>query len=168
MVQGRGDADNSIMDMLRQITKRLEGIEIVQKRGVHLDDVSDDEEVVPNPNPEPEIKQDEDRLPKVFSRENSRPTIEVSFYNGRLETNVVLDWISEIDKFFEYESTPKNKMVKIVVIKLKRHASLWWDHFQTERHKRGKENIKTWEKMIGKMKKKLLPIDYQVNLLRRM
>lgn len=60
-----------------------------------------------------------------------------------------------------------NKKVKIVVTKLKGHASLWWDHLQIERQKRGKEKIKAWAKMIGKMKKKSPPTDYQGNLFRK-
>ena len=50
--------------------------------------------------------------------------------------------------------------VKIVVTKMKGHASLWWDHLQIERDKRRKEKIKTWVKMIGKTKRKFLPTDY--------
>ena len=48
-----------------------------------------------------------------MSRENSRPIVEVSCYDGRLEINVVLVWISETDKLFEYESTPGKRKVKI-------------------------------------------------------
>jgi len=33
---------------------------------------------------------------------------------------------------------------------------------------RGKENIRTWVKMVNKVKNKFLPIDYQVSLLRKM
>ena len=56
---------------------------------MHLEDVSDDEEVVPNPNPEPEVEQYEERLLAVLSRENSKPVVEVACYNGMLETNTM-------------------------------------------------------------------------------
>ena len=58
--------------------------------------------------------------------------------------------------------------MKIVVTKLKGHASLWWEHLQIDRQRKGKKKIKTWEKMVNKIKKKFLPAHYQVNLLRRM
>ena len=45
----------------------------------------------PNHNPEPEEDQDEERLLRLLSRENSKPAIEVVPYDGKLETNVVLD-----------------------------------------------------------------------------
>lgn len=71
-----------------------------------------------------------------------------------------------MDKYFTYEGTLDKNMAKIVVIKLKIHASFWWDHLQSKRHKRGKEKIKSWVKMIGKMKKSL-PSNYQIKLLRK-
>ena len=39
---------------------------------------------------------------------------------------------------------------------------------QIDRQMKGKNKIKTWEKMVNKIKKKFLPVDYQVNLLRKM
>ena len=48
MVRGRGNADNAIIDMLRQIATRLEAVETTQRRGVHFEDVSDEEEETPN------------------------------------------------------------------------------------------------------------------------
>ena len=56
--------------------------------------------------------------------EHSKPTIEIVSYDGKLDTNVVLDWISDMDKLFEYENTLDNHKVENVVIRLKGHASL--------------------------------------------
>ena len=68
MVCGRGNnVDNAILDQLRQIVARLDAMEITQRRGAHLDDVSDDEVVVPNPNPKLKEDQDEARLLRVLS-----------------------------------------------------------------------------------------------------
>ena len=72
-----------------------------------------------------------------------------------------------MEKFFEYESTLDNRKVKIVVTRLKGHASLWWEYLQTDRQRRRKEKIRTWLKMVNKVKNKFLPIDYQVNLFRK-
>ena len=89
----------------------------------------------------------------MLSRGNSKPAIEVVPYDGKLDTNVVLDWISDIKKFFEYENTPNNKKVKIAFTRLKGHALLWWEHLQTNRQRRGKKKIRTWPKMMNKVKK---------------
>ena len=166
MVCGRGNnVDNAILHQLRKIAARLDVVETAQRIGAHLEDVSDDEVAAPNHNPGPEEDQDEKRLLRVLSRENSKLVVKVVPYDGKLDTNAVLDWISDMKKLFEYENTPKNRKVKIASTRLKGHASLWWEHLQTDRQRRGKE---TWVKMVSKIKKKFLPIDYQVSLLRKM
>ncbi len=53
-----------------------------------------------------------------------------------MNINAILDWISDIEKFFDYENTPENRKVKIVVTKLKGHASLWWEHLQIDRQRK--------------------------------
>ena len=135
---------------------------------MHLDDVSDDEVVAPNLNIEPEEDQDEARVLRILSRENSKLVVEVIPNDGKLDTNVVLDWISDREKFYEYENTLDNRMVKITVTRLKGHASLWWENLQTNRQRRGEEKIRNWVKMVNKFKNKFLLIDYQVILLRKM
>lgn len=42
IVQGIGNVDNAIMDMLRQIVARVESKETSQRRGVYIDDISDE------------------------------------------------------------------------------------------------------------------------------
>lgn len=55
-----------------------------------------------------------------------------------------------------------------LITRLKVHASLWWEHLKTNRKRRVKEKIKTWVKMVNKVKNKFLPTNYQVSLLRKM
>ena len=77
----------------------------------------------------------------MLTRANANPTIEVTPYDGKLDINVMLDWISDIEKFFDYENTPDNKKVKIVVTKLKGRASLSWAHLQIDRQWKGKQKL---------------------------
>jgi hypothetical protein len=51
---------------------------------------------------------------------------------------------------------------------LKGHAALWWDEIQADRRSKGKQKIKSWDRMIAKMKAKFIPREYQINLFRRM
>jgi hypothetical protein len=62
----------------------------------------------------------------------------------------------------------RKKNVRHVVMKLKGHAALWWDELQADRHSKGKQKIKSWDRMIAKMKAKFIPRDYQITLFRRM
>ncbi|GJR56225.1 RNA-directed DNA polymerase [Tanacetum coccineum] len=47
--------------------------------------------------------------------------------------------------------------VKLMAIKLRQHASLWWDHVTKRRRIKGKSKVETWEKMKKLMKAKFLP-----------
>ena len=86
MVHGRENVDNPILDQLKQMEARLDVFEIAQRRGVHLEDISDVEAIALNYNLEPKEDQDEERLLRVLSRENSKPTIVVVPYDGKLDT----------------------------------------------------------------------------------
>ncbi len=80
MVCLRENAGNAIMDMLRQYAIKFDVMRTTQRRGIHLDDVSDDEGAprTPNPNPEPEMEPDEERLLIVLSRAHSKFFVDVT------------------------------------------------------------------------------------------
>ena len=73
-----------------------------------------------------------------------------------------------MDKYFNYEYFDEEKKVIHVVTRLKGHASLWWDELQTERRSKGKQNIKSWDRMVAKMKDNFMPKYYQINLFRKL
>ena len=45
--------------------------------------------------------------------------VDISNFNGDLDIEGVLDWLIEVDRFFEYIELPKDKKVQFVVYKLK-------------------------------------------------
>jgi hypothetical protein len=73
-----------------------------------------------------------------------------------------------MDKYFDYEDVEEEKKVRHVVTRLKGHATLWWDELQADRRRKGKQKIKSWDRMVAKLKEKFMPKDYQINLFRRM
>ena len=73
-----------------------------------------------------------------MTRAHSNLVVEVVSYDRKLDTNAILDCISDIEKLFEFESTLDNRKVKIAVTRLKGHASLWWEHLQVDRQRKGK------------------------------
>ena len=73
-----------------------------------------------------------------------------------------------MDKYFDYEDVEEEKKVRHVVTRLKGHAVLWWHELQGERRSKGKQKIKSWDRMVGNLKEKCIPKDYQISLFRRM
>eukprot|EP00253_Pinus_taeda_P026225 PITA_26225 len=158
-------ADEVLREELRVFTPRLEVVEAGRRRDPELGDVSEEEVEVAEDGPEgdsPEVK-----LLKSVLLSNSRPKPELPTYDGSLSIDVVLDWISEMDKYFECEEVSEDRRVKFVATKLKGHATLWWDSVQNERKRLNKPPIKTWTRMVAKLKGRFLPRDYQIALHRK-
>ncbi|XP_062004566.1 ubiquitin C-terminal hydrolase 12-like [Rosa rugosa] len=64
---------------------------------------------------------------------------------------------------FDYKDIAEDEQVKLVAIKLTKHASNWWEHLKKQRVREGKSKIRTWTKMKKEMKKKFLPQNYLVD-----
>ena len=65
----------------------------------------------------------------------------MSTYEGNLSTEGMIDYIGELDQYFDYEEIEEDKKVKLVMTRLKGHATLWWDSVQAERKKK-KNSVK--------------------------
>jgi hypothetical protein len=81
--------------------------------------------------------------------------MDIPVYEGNLDVEELLDWIRALDKYFDYEDIEEDKKVKHVVTRLKGHATLWWDELQADRRCKGKQKIKSWDRMVAKMKAKI-------------
>jgi hypothetical protein len=99
---------------------------------------------------------------------SSKTKMDIPVYEGSLNAEELLDWIRVLDTYFDYEDIEEDKKVRRVVTKLKGHAALWWDELQADRRSKGKHKIKSWDRMIAKLKAKFIPMDYQITLFRRM
>ena len=80
--------------------------------------------------------------------------------DGSLIAEHLIVWISEMDKYFEYDGIGEDKRVILDVIRLNGHASLWWDSVQEEIRRKNKSLIKSWDRMVAKMRAKFLPKYY--------
>ena len=53
----------------------------------------------------------------------------------------LLDWLKQVDNYFDYTHTPDESKIKLVAYKLTGGASAWWDQEQTSRRQIGKPPI---------------------------
>jgi hypothetical protein len=85
--------------------------------------------------------------------------MDIPMYEGNLDVEELLDWFRAMDKYFDYEDIEEDKKFKTTITRLKGHAKLWWDELQADRHFKGKQRIKSWDRMVPKMKSKFIPRD---------
>ena len=82
-------------------------------------------------------------------------------FDGRAQGNAFLDWLITVERIFEFKDYSEERKVKLVLIKLKGYASLWWENLKREREREGRSRIRTWEKMKRELKKHFLANTYK-------
>ena len=87
---------------------------------------------------------------------------------GNLIPDESINWINELEEYFELEDIEDLDRVKFVKAKMKGHAKIWWQEIQLERNRRRKEKITRWDRMVDKLKKQFIPIAYELDLFKRM
>jgi hypothetical protein len=94
--------------------------------------------------------------------------MEVLMYEGNLDAEEILDWVRSMNKYFDYEDVNEEIRVRHVVTRLKGHVALWWYELQAKRRIKGKQKIKSWDRMVAKLKAKFMPKYYHISLFREM
>jgi hypothetical protein len=162
--------DPAVEREMPELHARLDAMEISQRHTVDARDISeaDNENEVGH---EEEVAVEDDaneHLFRVVARIGAKEKMDILVYEGNLDVEELLDWIRTLDKYFDYEDVEEDKKVKHAITRLKGHATLWWDELQADRCCKGKQQIKSWDRMVAKMKSKFIPRDYQITLFQRM
>jgi hypothetical protein len=168
--RGRPTRNPEMERKIRDLRARLEDMEATQRRTTNAGDLSDFKGEVKDEQ-QGEVAAEyaaNERLIKAIVRMSSKTKMDIPTYEGSLDVEELLDWIQTLDTYFDYEDIEEEKKVRHAVTKLKGHTALWWDELQADRRSKGKKKIKSWDRMIAKMKAKFIPRDYQITLFRRM
>ena len=86
--------------------------------------------------------------------------VDIPEFGGKMHTEEFIGWLHTVERVFDYKDLADDRKVKLVAIKLTKHASNWWEHLKKQRAREGKKRIKTWAKMKKELKKKFLPQHY--------
>ena len=124
---GRPIANVELMEELRVMQARLEAIELGRHREPDLGDVSDPEEEGNDQEEGAAPESVEMKMLRSVLGSSSRPKPSLSTYDGNLSAEGLVDWIGELDRYFDYEEVEEDKKVKLVVTCLKGYTTLWWD-----------------------------------------
>uniref|UniRef100_A0A2N9EGL5 RNA-directed DNA polymerase n=1 Tax=Fagus sylvatica TaxID=28930 RepID=A0A2N9EGL5_FAGSY len=154
------------MDVLRrqlqELQQRLEQYENQRRGARHHDSESDNE----NPFHHAHSHSSSESTPPHprFVR-NSRPGFDMKMdipdFEGKMQPDDFIDWLTTVERIFDFKDVPENRKVKVVAIKLRKHASIWWEHLKRQREREGRERITTWAKMKRELKRKYLPDHYK-------
>nr|GFB27992.1 hypothetical protein [Tanacetum cinerariifolium] len=79
--------------------------------------------------------------------------IEIPEFIGKVHPNDFIDWLSTIERVFDVQDIPDQLKVKIVAIKLRKHASLWWDHVNKRQQIKVKTKNMTMKEVINEFDK---------------
>ena len=145
---------------MRELRACLEAMETDKQRDPEAGDISEPEDEEQREEAAPMQETPELRCFRSIMGATSRPRPEFPTYDGSLVEEQLIDWISEMDKYFEYDEVEEDKKFILVVTRLKGHLSLWWDSVQVERRRKNKPLIKSWDRMIAEMRDKFLSKDY--------
>ena len=107
----------------------------------------------------------EEKLFRAISNLGKRPKFDLGMFSGNLNPNKLIDWINELEDYFEYEDIKDLDRVRYAKTKMKGHAKILWQEVHLERNRRGKEKITKWDHMVNKLKKQFIPVDYELDLL---
>ena len=86
--------------------------------------------------------------------------VEIPEFEGQLNPDEFIEWMNTVERVFEYKDVPDDKKVKLVALKLRKYASIWWSNVVSKRARKGKDKIRSWRKMKEKLKTKFLPSHY--------
>ncbi|PKI53729.1 hypothetical protein CRG98_025859 [Punica granatum] len=76
-----------------------------------------------------------------------------------------LEWISDVDRFFDYYGIPDDgSRVVRVVYRLRGKASTWWEKLENNRLQDGRNFVCTWRHMKQLLKVRFFPLGYEERL----
>lgn len=101
---------------------------------------------------------------KSVARRTSYSKSDLPMFSGKMDPNLVMEWVDALEGFFECDEIPENHRVKIEKTKLKGATLTLWYFTQGERVKERKNMITSWKVMVTKIKEAYVPEDYEVQL----
>ncbi|KAK0598671.1 hypothetical protein LWI29_036860 [Acer saccharum] len=96
----------------------------------------------------------------VFPQRGLDVKVDIPEFARKMHTEEFIDWLNTVERVFDYKDVEDEKKVKLMAIKLKKHASNWWEHLKKQRAREGKKRIVTWTKLKKELKKKFVPQHY--------
>lgn len=73
-----------------------------------------------------EIHVEEERMLRDMGQMGKIHKIYVAYFFGSLHLEELIDWINELEDYFEIEDVKNQQRVRLAQTKLKGHTTIWW------------------------------------------
>lgn len=113
---------------MKRLTNEVTSIKEAQRRGCVPDALDHNDVEVKEVEAQEAVEEEpEDRFIKLLIEMRGKKKMDVPNYSGSLDPENLIECIRETEKYFDIENLENPKRVKTTCLKLKSHASLWWD-----------------------------------------
>ena len=68
--------------------------------------------------------------------------VDLPYFNGTFNIEEFLDWLAEVERFFDYKDIPEERWVKTVAYRLNDDASAWWERIQSRQLREGRHLVR--------------------------
>ncbi|XP_013601099.1 PREDICTED: uncharacterized protein LOC106308482 [Brassica oleracea var. oleracea] len=93
---------------------------------------------------------------------------EIPEFHGNTSDEELLDWIVMVEEILEFKRAPLERCVPLLTMRFRGRAAAWWTQLKTARARLGKPKITSWDKLKSKLKKTLLPYNYDQLMFQRL
>ncbi|KAD5961404.1 hypothetical protein E3N88_12877 [Mikania micrantha] len=113
--------------------------------------------------PHPRFDHEEQRNP--FAEQETRfdplralgVKVDILDFYAKAQPDEFIDCLHTVERVFDLRVIPDKYKVKLVAIKLRKYASIWWEHVKKKRAQEGRSKVTTWYKM----REKFLSLNYR-------
>ena len=96
------------------------------------------------------------------SRPNGKPNSdELAYFNGHMDPQTFLNWLKDLDYFFDWYDMSNDRRVRFAKLKLEGQAKLFWADLERRIDRVGRAPISQWDGMKKRLKEKYLSISYR-------
>ncbi|GJZ47070.1 reverse transcriptase domain-containing protein [Tanacetum coccineum] len=163
----RGRRGKKIREVERLLAQaRLENFRDVNRddEGSEGSDIDSTESNEEDENPWGVNRPDKDRrfrTGRYDSSQNLGVKVDIPDFEGKSHPDEFIDWLYTVERVFDIKNLSGQQKVKLIAIKLKKNASIWWEHVIKQHNREGKPKIVSWKKMKKKLMAKILAVQYR-------
>ncbi|GJV24014.1 reverse transcriptase domain-containing protein [Tanacetum coccineum] len=87
--------------------------------------------------------------------------VDIPDFEGKSHPDDFINWLYTVERVFDIKNLSDEQKVKIVAIKLKKNASISWEHVMKQRTREGKPKIVSWSKIKKKLMANFLSVQFR-------